>query len=63
MYILSFRDLLKRALIIDIRRYSMRANETISQFAKVNYHRLKYSLQYGALAHTEQQDINGPRNY
>ena len=43
----------------------MSVNETMSQFVKVNnYHdyRLKYGLQYRALAHTEQLAIKGPKN-
>ena len=32
-----------------------------SQFIKVNHYSSSYSIQHGALAHTEQQAIKGPK--
>ena len=36
---------------------------SMSQFVKVNPYSSKYGLQQRAMAHTEQQDIKGTKNY
>ena len=50
---------------IDIGRCGVSANETTlhpnNNFKKVNHYRSMYGLQHGALAHTEQQAIKGPK--
>ena len=50
---------------IDIGRCGVSANETTlhpnNNLKKVNHYRLMYGLQHGALAHTEQQAIKGPK--
>ena len=50
---------------IDIGRCGVSANETTlhpnNNFKKVNHYRSMYGLQHGALVHTEQQAIKGPK--
>ena len=50
---------------IYIGRRGVSANETTlhpnNNFKKVNHYRSMYGLQHGALAHTEQQAIKGPK--
>ena len=50
---------------IDIVRCGVSANEATlhpnNNFKKVNHYRSMYALQHGALAHTQQQAIKGPK--
>ena len=50
---------------IDIGRCGVSANETTlhpnNNLKKVNHYRSMYGLQHGALVHTEQQAIKGPK--
>ena len=51
--------------IIDIGRCGVSANETTlhpnNNLKKLNHYRSMYGLQHGALAHTKQQAIKGPK--
>ena len=59
------RPLTLQNFIIDIGRCGGSANETTlhpnNNLKKVNHYRSMYGHQHGALAHTEQQAIKGPK--